>query len=152
MQCSQQPLLYLLNHLYSFTCLHHIQTFIMDGGFFALKVLSEGNEAVVPSPQVIALCHQYALAEQRLGSNRKFLPEVDVPQRQWCHELQEQKEHTRCARMCLSPLGTLQGTDVIPLEKPCSLPACLARSKQGGRRQLQKPKPQNWEGFFHVPC
>jgi len=49
-----------------------IQTLVTDGVlfFFALKVLFGENKAVVPSPQIMALCHQYALAKQRLGSKR----------------------------------------------------------------------------------
>lgn len=57
----------------------------------------------------------------KAGQQLEVPPEVDVPQRQCCCELQEQEEHTRAVPVCmsLSPPGTLQGTGVILMEEPC---------------------------------
>lgn len=148
--------LYLLNDLHSFTWLHHvlwIQALVTEG-FFALKVLLEGNEAVVPSPRIIPCRHQYALAKERLGSSWKFPLRWMSPRGSAAVSCKSRRStHVLCLYVCpCHLLGRCRGLVLSWWRNHAEgTLVCLTRSKCGGRRQIQTLKPQKWEGFFRVP-
>lgn len=150
--CSKtmQFLLYLQNHLYSFTCLCHvlqIQTSVTDGVFLHYKFyLGEMNQLYLHHKQ------SHSAISLHLQSNRKLPPEVDVSQGQCCCELQEQEDHMCTVPICLCHLVGHCRERMLSLWRSHAASTSLTRSSRGGRRQFQKLTPQNWEGFFHVPC